>query len=589
MILDAVDQAIQRAKYHDRPFDREQVGVVVGTVFGGDYAAQLVVDLRLPEFQERLADLLRKKVVPEGLVGQLVPAYGEVLLTHMPALLDETGSFTASALASRITKSFDLMGGAVAVDAGQASSMAALNCCVDQLRSGDCEMMICVGGQYDMTPVLYEGWSINGRLAVGETRSPFDVRADGTLPAEGCGALLLKRLADARRDHDPIFGIIRGIGASYDPCQAEAARLAIRRALRDSSLCPADIAIVETSVVGKANEDAVQLHGIAEAYAERPGTPPLLLSTVVGQIGDAGGTAGMASLLKAAMEVENLHVPAESRLEHPAPYLTSHAVVLTVPSGPSAIAANAQGRVIAGIHSGSAGEVNYHVYIERGIKMNLHPKKELAEHAMEGSQAGSDMAGRIHHFDATERRRRKLREKGAVTRLPQAAPVRRRPTETMAVRLPVWLNGTQNRPLRDASRLRQRRDQQRSRRRRLRKPWLTRGPLPSRRRRPNRHLLYFPQCPLPLLPPLRQLHRRPRRTPWIRRSWRSFWWTLWWSTRAIRRRSSSWTPISRPIWASTASRRPSCSANWASTSTSVLPRTFPWTASPPCATCSTSW
>ena len=176
IILDAVDQAIQRANYHDRPFDHEQVGVVVGTMFGGDYAAQLVVDLRLPEFQERLADLLRRKGVPEPLIAQLAQSYGEVLLAHMPALLDETGSFTASALASRITKSFNLMGGAVAVDAGEASSMAALNCCLDQLRSGDCEMMICVGGQYDMTPVLYEDWAIHGRLAVGECRSPFDVR-----------------------------------------------------------------------------------------------------------------------------------------------------------------------------------------------------------------------------------------------------------------------------------------------------------------------------------------------------------------------------------------------------------------------------
>ena len=174
MILDAVDQAIQRAKYHERPFDHEQVGVVVGTVFGGEYASQLVVDLRLPEFQEMLANLLRSNGVAEGLIAKIAKSYGEELLRRMPALLDETGSFTASALASRITKSFNLMGGAVAIDAGQASAMAALSCCVDQLRSGDCEMMICVSGQHDMTPTLFRDWSLSGRLAGGECRSPFD-------------------------------------------------------------------------------------------------------------------------------------------------------------------------------------------------------------------------------------------------------------------------------------------------------------------------------------------------------------------------------------------------------------------------------
>ncbi len=434
MILDAVDQAIQRAKYHDRPFDHEQVGVVVGTIFGGDYAAQLVIDLRLPEFQQRLADLLRTKGVPDSLISQLAQSYGDVLLAHMPALLDETGSFTASALASRITKSFNLMGGAVAVDAGQASSLAALNCCLDQLRHGDCEMMVCVGGQYDMTPVLYEDWSLNGRLAVGETRSPFDVRADGALPAEGCGALLLKRLADARRDHDPVLGIIRGIGAAHDPCPSEAARLAIRRALKDSRLTPADVAVIETSIVGKAEEDAVQLHGIADAYAERAAAPPIVLSNVVGQIGDAGGASGMASLLKATMELDTLTVPAESRLEHPAPYLTRHSAVLAAPSRPSPLAGNREGRVIAGIHCGGTGEVTYHVCVERGVKMNSPTDDPIRKVQQSGQSApaASNAAGGIPHFDATERRRRKLREKGEVARPAQSVPAQTQPNGDQA-------------------------------------------------------------------------------------------------------------------------------------------------------------
>ena len=142
--------------------------------------------------------------------------------------------------------------------------------------------------------------------------------ADGTLPAEGCGALLLKRLADAHRDRDPIFGIIRGIGAAHDPCQSEAARLAIRRALKDSGICPADVALVETSVVGNADEDAVQLRGIAEAYAERPATPPMVLSTVIGQIGDAGGAFRHGVAVESCHGIGNAErLPAESRLEHP--------------------------------------------------------------------------------------------------------------------------------------------------------------------------------------------------------------------------------------------------------------------------------
>ena len=433
MILDAVDQAIHRAKYHERPFDRERVGVVVGTVFGGDCAAELAVSLRLPEFQETLAGLLRAKGVPEDLIGRIAQSYGEVLLKHMPILLDETGSFTASALASRITKSFDLMGGAVAVDAGQASALAALSCCVDQLRGGDCDMMICVGGQQDMTPTIYEEWSICGRLPVGEPRSPFDARADGVLPAEGCGALLLKRLGDARRDGDPIFGIIRGVGAACDPSRSEAARLAAGRALDDARVSPDDVALIETSTSGKPDADAGELRGVAEAYGDgsRPG--PMWLATAVGRIGDTGGASGMASLLKAAMELDTLQISPDPRLEHPAPQLTRHAAVLAVPSHPTPISARAGKSVLAGVHSGGDGEVTYHVVFERGtkVKPTSPTPQSTAQPKPQVTRGASRIASPIPHFDATARRREKMRQKARTA--PQPAPAVAEPPSRPAV------------------------------------------------------------------------------------------------------------------------------------------------------------
>ncbi|MBN1588368.1 MAG: hypothetical protein JW888_02530 [Pirellulales bacterium] len=411
MILDAVDQAIQRANYGERPFDREQVGVVVGTVFGGDCAAELAVCLRLPEFQEMLAGVLRQKGVAEEHLSAMVQSYGEVLLKHMPILHDETGSFTASALASRITKSFDLMGGAVAVDAGQASSLAALSCCVDLLRSGDCEMMICVGGQQDMTPTFYEEWSICGRLPAGEPRSPLDARADGILPAEGCGALLLKRLSDARRDGDPIFSIIRGIGAAYDPCRAEASRLAITRAVADAGVSTADVALIETTASGRPERDAAQWRGIAEAYAQPVPSRPILLGTTASQLGDVVAASGMASLLKATMAMNSMEMPAEAALDRVQPQLTRHAAVLAVPSTATTIRVNEQGDVLGAVHCGGEGETTYHICLERGLK--IEPKSENPQITRKATimTAPTGSANPISHFDATARRREKMRDK----------------------------------------------------------------------------------------------------------------------------------------------------------------------------------
>ena len=159
-----------------RACDRRRVGAVVGTIFGGDFASQLSMGLRIPEFRATLAWALVKHGVAASQVAEIVDAYVDVLLQHMPALLDETGSFTASGLASRITKAFDLMGGAVAVDAGTASSTAALECCMDVLLSGTCDMMICVGAQQDMAPGAFVDRAMCGLLASGHPRGSLRCR-----------------------------------------------------------------------------------------------------------------------------------------------------------------------------------------------------------------------------------------------------------------------------------------------------------------------------------------------------------------------------------------------------------------------------
>ncbi len=112
MLLDATEQALEQAGYLQRAdFDRDRVGVVVGTSFGGDFANQLQAGLRLPEFCRSLRPRLRARGLTEAQIDRVTAEYEEVLLAKMPALIDETGSFTSSTLASRITKTFDLKGG----------------------------------------------------------------------------------------------------------------------------------------------------------------------------------------------------------------------------------------------------------------------------------------------------------------------------------------------------------------------------------------------------------------------------------------------------------------------------------------------
>jgi len=230
MLIDAVSQALSELACRDSgsseskrfqnlkeidaawPVDRQRVAVVMGTVFGGEFGDQLQVGMRLPEITASLADSLRAMEVSENDISAMLDEFRRVVLQNRPALLDETGSFTASTLASRVAKTFDLMGGACALDSDDASGLAALTTAADQLKSGSVDMVVCGAAQRSMNLCAFEGLEMNGRLVPGG--NPSDVPDDcrQILPGEGVLALLLCRESTARERGFTIFGILDETG-----------------------------------------------------------------------------------------------------------------------------------------------------------------------------------------------------------------------------------------------------------------------------------------------------------------------------------------------------------------------------------------
>ncbi len=231
MLLEAAEQALTDAGF-DRSSaqQRERCGVIVGTEFGGDFCDQLEMGLRIPEMQQALTGLLKKRGIDAAKIQAVNASFSDVVLKHWPALVDETGSFTSSTLASRVTKTLDLSGGAVAVDSGSTSSLSALALCCDMLLAGDNDMMICAGGQRRMGHNGFDSLRTSGRLT--ESNSPrniLDAGYDGIVPAEGVGVVVLKRLSDARRDGDKIHAVICGVGMAHHASHSEALQLAAER------------------------------------------------------------------------------------------------------------------------------------------------------------------------------------------------------------------------------------------------------------------------------------------------------------------------------------------------------------------------
>jgi len=324
MLLDAAEQAIIEANYHDRPFDRARTAVVVGTIFGGDFANQLNVGLRMPEFRQVLVDSLHREGMPDHEIERVATEYEALLLRLKPALLDETGSFTSSTLASRIAKTLDLMGGAMAVDSGDTSSLAALAIACNLLRGRSSSMVLCAGAQRSMDLPSYEGLNLAGRLAAGPNGT-----GDGFVPGEGVSMLLLKRLDDALSTGDRVLGVIHAIGAGADASDlSRAVEVASRRALSAAQRQGSELGLVAAGC-GVTRLDESEQRGLSAAGIGAAGigaagigaesSPPLPTARLSNQIGNTRAAHGIASIIQLTLAMERGALPGQPDQRQHAP------------------------------------------------------------------------------------------------------------------------------------------------------------------------------------------------------------------------------------------------------------------------------
>ncbi len=213
MLLEAAEQALRESRCLERDFDRQNTAVVVGSVFGGDFGNALFSGLRLPEFKHHFQQLLVERGVATGTAQSLSEDFETSFLKACPALLDETGSFTSSTLASRLSKTFDLMGGAMAIDSGDVSSFAALQAASQLLVTRTVNQVLCAAAHRALDVAAIDALTRMGRLR--DSRQ-LDTPGEGYFVGEGVAVVMLKRLSDAQRDGDKVLAVIDGIAPGFD-------------------------------------------------------------------------------------------------------------------------------------------------------------------------------------------------------------------------------------------------------------------------------------------------------------------------------------------------------------------------------------
>ena len=209
----------------------------------------------------------------------------------------------ANIISGRVANLLNLRGPSFITDAACASSLAAVEAATDLLTEHHCDAVITGGVDRNMGASSFVKFCKIGALSATGTR-PFGEGADGFVMGEGAAAFLLKRLADAERDGDRIYAVIRGVGASSDgkgkgitAPNPIGQKLAVQRAWQDAGLDPATARMVEAHGTSTKVGDVVEVESLAECFASA-GRGAIALGSVKSNVGHLKAGAGAAGLLE---------------------------------------------------------------------------------------------------------------------------------------------------------------------------------------------------------------------------------------------------------------------------------------------------
>ncbi|MEI6778733.1 MAG: beta-ketoacyl synthase N-terminal-like domain-containing protein, partial [Chloroflexales bacterium] len=225
--------------------------------------------------------------------------------------------------AALVAQALGLGGPYLALDAACASSLYALGLACDYLAAGKADLML--AGAVSCADPLFvlTGFSIfQAYPPEGGVSRPLDRSSRGLTAGEGAGVFALKRYADALRDGDRIYGLVRGVGLSNDGAgkhllvpNPKGQQLAFERAYADAGVTPQSIAYVECHATGTPVGDIVELNSMERFFGAYGHAPKI--GSVKSNFGHLLTAAGMAGMLKVLLSMAHGQIPPTRTLSDP--------------------------------------------------------------------------------------------------------------------------------------------------------------------------------------------------------------------------------------------------------------------------------
>ena len=397
-------EALRDAGYgaDGRDFERERTSVILGVSGTLPLVIPLGARLGHPIWRQALAEAGVDPETSEDVIARIADGYVPWQENSFPGLL-------ANVVAGRIANRLDLHGTNCIVDAACASSLSAIHLASLELEAGRADMVLSGGLDTFNDIFMYMCFSKTPALSASGNAQPFNQEADGTILGEGVGVVALKRLADAERDGDRIYAVIKGLGSSsdgkgqavYAPSPEGQAR-ALRAAYRNAGVSPDTVGLLEAHGTGTTVGDATEARGLTGVYEDtgREGSW-CALGSVKSMIGHTKAAAGAAGLIKAVMALHHKVLPPTIKVETPNEAVAPGETPFYVNTEKRPWLPEGDHPRRAGVSAFGFGGSNFHCVVEeyesRGTLVDWDGRDQIFAFSAESREA---LASKLKDFDA---------------------------------------------------------------------------------------------------------------------------------------------------------------------------------------------
>ncbi|WP_048584274.1 type I polyketide synthase, partial [Streptomyces viridochromogenes] len=299
-------------------YDPSRTGVVLGVTGANQLTQPLSARLQTPVLKEVVRSCGLTDRDAEEISEKFKLAFAPWEENSFPGML-------GNVVAGRIANRLDLGGTNMTIDAACASSLGAVKAAVSELLERRSDMMLVGGCDAENTIFMYLCFSKTPAFSKSGRIRPFDENADGTLIGEGIGMLALRRLADAERDGNRIYAVLRGIGSSSDgrfksiyAPRKEGQMTALRRAYEDADVSPGTVELFEAHGTGTAVGEATELSALSAVVSEFTEERQFAaVGSVKSQIGHTKAAAGAAGMIKLALALHHRLLPPTINVDRP--------------------------------------------------------------------------------------------------------------------------------------------------------------------------------------------------------------------------------------------------------------------------------